>query len=92
MCSRENVNRPELRDKIADYFHAGDQGVLVADLVDKWGQIKPADFTDEVPKSNDPVLQLIKSDQELCPPRLGDLAKRRVNGLEGSRLSPLRQA
>ena len=56
MCSRENVNRPELRDKIADYFHAGDQGVLVADLVDKRGQIKPADFTDEVPKSNDPIL------------------------------------
>ena len=48
MCWRVNVNRPELRDKIADYYHAGDQGVLVAHLVDKRGHIKPADFTDEV--------------------------------------------
>merc|ERR1719432_23606 len=40
--------RPELRDKIADYYHAGDQGVLVAHLVDKRGHIKPADFTDEI--------------------------------------------
>ena len=41
-------NRPELRDRIADYFHAGDQGVMVVDLVDNKGRIKPADFTDEV--------------------------------------------
>merc|ERR550517_189045 len=39
--------RPELRDRIADYFHAGDRGVMLSDLVDKRGRIKPADFTDE---------------------------------------------
>ena len=93
---RENVssNRPELRDRIADYFHAGDQGVMVADLVDKRGRIKPAYFTDEVFTwlSYETYLnRLHKSDQEFCSPRPGDPAWRRVNGLERPCISPLYQ-
>ena len=40
--------RAELRDKLVNYFHAGDQGVRVADLLDERGRLKPADFTDQV--------------------------------------------